>query len=143
MKKIFDSILIAITLISSQATALPVMAQKVDTFNTDSKPAWSWTNISILPPCLRTADQAQNAGIKCVEDSIKYYINLLLLVIGVASFVYMLYAALLYTTAFGDENKIKQAKKTITYALIGIVLATLAWTIVAVLSSILGVDAPS
>jgi hypothetical protein len=113
------------------------------TANTYQSVAWSWKDISVLPPCLRTADKAQAAGMECVTESIKYYTNLLLLVIGIASFVYILYGAFLYTTAFGDESKIKQAKKTITYALGGIVLATLAWIIVAVLSSILGVAAPS
>jgi hypothetical protein len=101
------------------------------------------TGSIILPPCLRTADSAQTADFECVKESIRYYTDLLLLVLGVASFVYFLYGAFLYTSAFGSEDKIKQAKKTITYALAGIVLATMAWVIVALLSQFLGVNAPS
>ena len=97
----------------------------------------------LIPLCLRTADKAATADVSCITESIKYYTNMLLIVIAVAAFIYMLYGAFLYTSAFGDENKIKQAKKTITYALAGMILATLAYTIVAILSNILGVAPPS
>lgn len=95
---------------------------------------------NILPPCLRTVDEAASADFDCVTDAIVYYINLLLAATAIVAFFYMLYGGYLYTTAFGDENKVKTAKGVIKYALIGIILATLAVFIVQLLQSVLNVQ---
>ena len=96
------------------------------------------TQGGLIPPCLRTANAAQTAGISCVEESIRYYTSILLFIIALGAFLYFLYGAFLYASAFGDENKVKQAKLVITNALIGIVLAVLSATIVAFVQGMLG-----
>jgi len=61
----------------------------------------------------------------------------LLLIVSVAM---ILYAGFRYITAAGDEGKVKSAKKTLTYALIGIGIALLSKAIVLVIASIVGVS---
>lgn len=95
------------------------------------------SNLQLLPGCLTNDPQA--APITCVRDTILHFTNLLLWLIAVAAFLYMLYGAFLYTTAFGDESKIKTAKNAIKYALIGIVIATLANVLVDWLQKVLNV----
>ncbi len=90
----------------------------------------------IYPPCLR-GDAAQNAGLNCVGESITYYTSALLFLIGLGSFIFMLYGAFQYTTAFGDEAKVTQGRNTIKNAIIGVLLASLAYFIVAVIKKLL------
>jgi len=54
------------------------------------------------------------------------------LLIGVATFfvvLYIFYGAFLYFTAYGDENRAMQAKKTLTYAFVGLVIVLVAFAI--------------
>lgn len=56
------------------------------------------------------------------------------MIIGIAVAVTLLftfYGAFLYFTAYGDENRATQAKKTITYAIIGFVISLFAMSIAA------------
>jgi len=55
------------------------------------------------------------------------------LLTGVAIFVtvlFVFYGAFLYFTAYGDENKATQAKKTLTYAIIGFAIAVMSLAII-------------
>jgi hypothetical protein len=57
-----------------------------------------------------------------------------LLAIGVA---FLLYAGFLYITAQGADDKLKKAKKTLTWAIIGIAIALASKGIVVLISNIL------
>jgi len=55
------------------------------------------------------------------------------LLTGAAIFVtvlFVFYGAFLYFTAYGDENKATQAKKTLTYAIIGFSIAVMSLAII-------------
>jgi hypothetical protein len=52
------------------------------------------------------------------------------LVIGGLAVLFVLIGAVRYVTSAGDQNGIKQAKDTIMYALIGVVISLSAFTIV-------------
>jgi hypothetical protein len=92
----------------------------------------------LLPPFLRSADAAQNADFSCIGAGIKFYTSFLALIIGIAAFFYVLYGAFLYMTAFGDDAKATQAKKVITQAIVGLVLASLAYGIISIVNTTLG-----
>jgi hypothetical protein len=94
-------------------------------------------NFSLIPDCLRKASEVRTADGGCITYTITFYTNLLLYLVGIGAFAYMLYGAFLYATAFGDENKVGRAKKTITYAIIGVILAGSALLIVQLIRSIL------
>lgn len=80
----------------------------------------------LIPECLRDPESVRTSDISCVTSSITHFTSILLLGVAFGAFVYLLYGAFLYATAFGDEKKVEQGKKSITYALGGVILAILA-----------------
>lgn len=94
----------------------------------------------IIPACLRDPQESATIGISCLTDSITHFTSLVLFLVAVGSFVYLLYGAFLYASAFGDENKVSQGKKTITYALIGVLIAVLSRIAVEALRQLLGAN---
>lgn len=64
-------------------------------------------------------------------------INVIIGVIGFIAVIVIILGGVQYTTSAGDSNKVKKAKDTIMYGIIGLVVALLAYSIVNfVLSSI-------
>lgn len=64
------------------------------------------------------------------NGTIQNIINVLLFVLGSAAVIAIIIAGITYTTANGDASKTKQAKDTIMYAVIGLIVALMAWAIV-------------
>jgi len=64
------------------------------------------------------------------EDLIKDIINVLLFIIGAISVVVIIFGGILYATSAGDSGQVTKAKNTILYAVVGIVVAFLAYAIV-------------
>ncbi|MBQ8991931.1 hypothetical protein IJ103_01925 [Candidatus Saccharibacteria bacterium] len=56
--------------------------------------------------------------------------NTLLLVIGVISVVMLIYGGFRYIISGGDNKKVTDAKNTILYAIIGLIIALLAYAII-------------
>lgn len=56
--------------------------------------------------------------------------NILLLIIGAVAVIVLIIAGLRYVTSSGDASKVKAAKDTILYAVVGIIVALLAYAIV-------------
>lgn len=71
----------------------------------------------------------ENKGSR-VTDTIKIITNTLLFIVGVAAVIMIVVAGLRLVTANGDANTVSQAKNTIIYAIIGIIVAALAYAIV-------------
>lgn len=57
-------------------------------------------------------------------------INVLLFIIGAISVIMIIIGGIMYTTSAGNSGQITQAKNTIMYAVIGLVVAFLAYAIV-------------
>lgn len=71
--------------------------------------------------------------------TIQVIINVILGVLGLVSVVFIILGGITYVTSSGDPGKIKKAKDTILYGIIGLVVALLAYAIVNfVLSSVFG-----
>lgn len=90
-----------------------------------------------IPVCLAVGGgpTTMNDIVEYVENAAKWFTTIVL-ILG----VFMLtYAALVWMTAGGDEDKLKSAKKWLIYAIVGIIVALLAWFIVGVVASFLGV----
>ena len=68
-------------------------------------------------------------------------INLLLFLIGAISVVMIVFAGFQYATSGGDAGKVTSAKNTILYAVIGIVVALLAYAIIRFVTNQLGATA--
>ena len=66
-------------------------------------------------------------------------INVILGVLGIVAVVIIVLGGVQYTTSAGDPGKVKKAKDTILYGIIGLVVALLAFAVVNfVLSSVFG-----
>lgn len=72
--------------------------------------------------CNSTGDQA--------DVLIKNVINAILVVLGMIAVIMIVIGGIRYTTSNGDSGQIKSAKDTILYAVIGLVVAILAFAIV-------------
>lgn len=61
---------------------------------------------------------------------IKNVINILLFLIGMIAVIFIVIAGFRFVTSNGDANTVSQAKNTIIYAVLGIVIAVMAYAIV-------------
>ena len=79
-------------------------------------------------------DNAQGTGVDNVakdpQDLVKNVVNIFLYAVGVLSVIMLIWGGIRYTTSAGDSNKVTSAKNTVLYAIVGLVVAILAWAIV-------------
>ena len=65
-----------------------------------------------------------------VRDLVVKYVNFALPYLALAAFLGFVYAGFLYVTAYGNEEQTTKARKVMIYAVIGIVLVILSYSIV-------------
>lgn len=63
-------------------------------------------------------------------DIVAILVNTLLFIIGALAVVMIIWGGIAYTTSAGDAGRVKKAKDTIMYAIIGLIVAFLAYAIV-------------
>jgi hypothetical protein len=64
------------------------------------------------------------------EGLFKKIVNILLFIIGAIAVIMLIIGGIRYVTSGGDQNHVTAAKNTILYAIIGIVVAVLAFAVV-------------
>jgi hypothetical protein len=77
-------------------------------------------------PCAQQSSVAQNN----TGSLIKTIVSTLSYVLGVLAIVMIIFSGVLFATSAGDASKVKTAKSTLVYALIGIVIAMLVQIII-------------
>ena len=90
--------------------------------------------------CAGTTLNVADAGTGCGSDSTNNtlqsvtttVVNLLSLVVGLISVIFLIFGAFKYITSGGDSGKVTSAKNTILYALIGLVIVSIAQVVVRV-----------
>lgn len=83
--------------------------------------------------CTGTANQGQD-----LTDVFQVVVNILLFIVGAVAVIMLVIGGLRYVTSNGDQNAVTGAKNTILYAIIGIVVAFLAYAAVQFVTSQLG-----
>lgn len=78
-----------------------------------------------------------------VNDIISGGITLFLGVIAVGAFASLIYSGFLYITAGGDTAKAEKARKNITWAIIGIILAVSSYLLIQLVVSVFNADNPA
>ncbi len=68
------------------------------------------------------------------------YLNGALVLVTLLAVAFLIYGGVLYITAGGDETKLKKAQTTVTYTLIGLIVAFLAGVIVRFVLKEIGAD---
>lgn len=78
--------------------------------------------------CSRNESQPSNiAG----EDGVlKTITNVLLFIIGAVSVIMIIYGGITYVTSGGNSTRVQSAKNTILYAVVGLIVAILAYAVV-------------
>ncbi len=80
---------------------------------------------SSSPICQET----QNAN-KKTNDFIQNIVSVLLMVLGIICVIVIIIGGIRYTTSGGDSGQVAAAKNTILYAVVGLIVAILAYAIV-------------
>lgn len=114
MKRLLASLILAISLLA------PISLATLPAYAACSKNAQGQV-LSGFSDC----SDATN-GQKDVGTLIGSIINILSWVIGIAAVIVIILSALKYITSGGDSNKTGEAKKTLIYALVGLLIAALA-----------------
>lgn len=63
-------------------------------------------------------------------DLIQTVVNVLIYVVGILSVIMIIVAGIFYAISSGDAGKVARAKNTLTYAIVGLVVAIIAFAIV-------------
>jgi len=80
------------------------------------------------------------ATLGCIPILIQNLISAALAFSGLVALVLFIYAGATYITSKGDPAKVENAKKTMTYAILGLVLIFLSFFIVQLISTLTGVE---
>ena len=86
-----------------------------------------------------TADM-QNKSIAGEGGLISILINFLLWTVGVLSVVMIIFSGFRYITSAGDATKTKSAQTALTYSIVGLIVAVLAWVIVKMVLKQFGIE---
>ncbi len=71
-----------------------------------------------------------NQAANQLNNTISSVINIFSIIIGVIAVIMIIIAGFKYVTSAGSDDKIKSAKNTIVYAVVGLIIVALAQTIV-------------
>lgn len=76
------------------------------------------------------AKKSGQSGGKSLTDQIKVITNILLFIIGAIAVIMIIYGGIRYVISGGDSSQVTGAKNTIIYAVVGLIVAILAYAIV-------------
>lgn len=79
------------------------------------------------------SDQGASASLSTVNESIKKVIQYALDAAGVVALIMILYASIIYLTAYGEESKAELAKKTLVWSVIGLIVIIFSQAIILII----------
>lgn len=98
--------------------------------------AAEWSGVCVGKSGTAAEDVATLQGIQCLVANI--LINFLT-IIGMAGFVMLIYGSLMWLLSGGSSSNIEKAKKTFTFAIVGLIVALSSFIIVRLVSQFTGV----
>ncbi len=87
-------------------------------------------NASPASEIIGGADTTGQNGGKSLQENIKIIVDIILFIIGTIAVIMIVVGGLRYTLSGGDANAVKGAKDTILYAIVGLIVAVVAYAIV-------------
>lgn len=84
----------------------------------------------------------QLVNIKNFSDLLIRFINWFLYFAGAIAVIFLVIGGYQYVVSHGNEEAVEKAKKTISYAILGIVIIVMAFAIVAIVNNILTTSPP-
>jgi len=87
--------------------------------------------VNVFDPCSGNADNTicKSSGDQA-PSMIKSIINILLYVLGIIAVIMIIVGGMRYATSNGNASQLKEAKDTILYSVVGLVVAILSFSIV-------------
>ena len=76
------------------------------------------------------ADSTGQKDSRSAGDLAKDFVNIMLLAIGILAVIMIIWGGIRYVLSGGDSGAVSSAKKTILYAVVGLIVAILAYAIV-------------
>lgn len=90
-----------------------------------------------------TTSEMKGKSIDGDNGLIKTVVNVLLWAVGILSVIMIIFSGFRYITSAGDAAKTKSAQSTLTYAVVGLIVAVFAWAIVNIVLDRIGVKTSS
>jgi hypothetical protein len=95
----------------------------------------------LLPPEIGGGDNPSvDQGASAIGGFVSGIANFLLIVAGVAAFLYLILGGLQWITSGDDKNGMEQARNKIAHAIIGLIIVASSWAIWMLLGTFLGID---
>lgn len=120
IKRSLQSLMIVPVLAFGAAMAMPAL-QPVDVH------AQANVNQGIRGGLDDATPSEEQRGLFTGRNIFQTVVNTLLFIIGAVSVIMLIFGGFRYVTSGGDSNAVTSAKNTILYAVIGLVVALLAW----------------
>ncbi len=120
MKKIISKLLIPVFMLS--VAVAPLVLSTSSAGAVDLFPACSGNN--------KDSTVCKSTGNDDISNLIRIVVNTMLYILGAIAVIMIVVGGIRYATSNGDASGIKGAKDTILYAVIGLIVAMLAWAIV-------------
>jgi hypothetical protein len=96
-----------------------------------SNAAYAATTCSTPVSCIQNgSDSAGAKGAPTLESRVKTVVNVILFILGAVAVIMIVIGGVRYTTSGGDAGSVSGAKNTILYAVVGLIVAILAYAIV-------------
>lgn len=73
---------------------------------------------------------AADTGAGTIDSVVQNVINILLFIVGAGSVIMLIIGGIQYITSTGDQQRVANAKNTIIYAVVGVIVAILAYALV-------------
>lgn len=127
MKKILITILLTITLGS-----IPSLCFAQETKSPPIIPPGAGE--LIIPHTTVTAGQTEEQTL--IGTILPNATKVVIALAGSLAFLFIIIGGIEILTAYGDDEKLGNAKKTITFAIVGLIIALLSYAIVSIISSI-------
>lgn len=96
-------------------------------------PIIAWASAPVITVPTKTCTDAQ-----CVVELLQTIINWVLAIAGSLAMLMLIYGGIRYIYSTGDEKRLEGAKKTILWAIVGIIIITASYILVSVAGSLLG-----
>jgi len=95
-------------------------------------------NITTEAQCIVNGEDIWGTTMGNADRLIGTIINILLYIIGILCVVFIIWGGISYTMSRGDSKKVESAKNTILYAVVGLVIALIAYALVNWVFNLLG-----
>lgn len=83
-----------------------------------------------VPDEVKAAAGCPDHSTGTLDNSLTIILNGIILILGLVAVIFIIIGGVNYITSSGDANKVKKAKDTILYAVIGLIICALAFAIV-------------